>query len=575
MKHSIIALSFMLPISAMAQTTAERAAAPLLIEGANFFVSIVAGVLLAIAFQLLLTALSVAGGITAIGNLKEKGDSSNDKGSRDHDDDDDDDDGMNMGQKISTGFGAWTMITTSIALFFASMLAVQLGLVGANFIGATLGLVIWAAFFIAMTYLEISAISSLVGGLISTVKSALTTTFSTAGSAFSKSDASASKEVARTSAKAQAREMRKQFEKLFSTHDVDRKLDEYVQQLKPQRIDINNVKNQIKDLLTDLQVTEKADFDYPNSVKKMILEEADKSTLSKEDKEAIKNHVSGLKDIAQSDASNEEKAKKGIEQLTPADREQINKYQDQIKKALQNTDKDELQPEKLEQDIKKILDQPGAASNIVKSKASAMDRDTLIKLMASQNMSEQDAEKYVDKVEGALKKVSSFFGNAQGQASSQSSDIQAKIKNMFSDVTGGISSGSSGGSSFSMDKIYSDVTGIFQSSGDTGDLKYKLQHYNKDEMTALVAKKTGMSRTESEGIADTIVSARDAVIEKANQVEAKVNEQMTRAKKKSLAAAEETRKTAVTAAWWLVATAILSGVASAIGGMLALDSWFF
>lgn len=573
MKHSIIALSLMLPLSTMAQTTAERAAAPLLIEGANFFVSIVAGVLLAIAFQLLLTALSVAGGITAVGNLKEKGNSNDKEPKHDHGyDDDDDDDGMNMGQKITTGFGAWTMITTSIALFFASMLAVQLGLVGANFIGATLGLVIWAAFFIAMTYLEISAISSLVGGLISTVKNTLTSAFSTAGSALSKSDASASKDVARTSAKAQARQMRKEFEKLFSTHDVDRKLDEYVQQLKPQRVDINNLKKQIKDLLTDLQVTEKADIDYPNSVRKLILEEADKSTLSKEDKEAIKNHVSGLKDIAQSDASNEEKAKKGVEQLTPADREQINKYQDEIKKALRNTDKDELQPEKLEEDIRKILDQPGEASNIAKSKASALDRQTLIKLMASQDMSEQDAEKYVDKVEGVLKKVSSFFGGAQGQASSKSSDIQAKVKNMFSDITGG---GSGGGSSFSMDQIYSDVTGIFQTSGDTGDLKYKLQHYNKDEMTALVAKKTGMSRTESEGIAETIVSARDAVIDKANEVEAKVNEQMRRAKEKSLAAAEETRKTAVTAAWWLVATAILSGVASAIGGMVALESWFF
>lgn len=575
MNHSIMAFSLMLPFSAMAQTMAEGAEAPLLYEGANFFVAIVAGVLLAIGFQLLLTALSVAAGITAVGNLKEKGKSDDKDVRHDHgyEDDDDDDDGMNIGQKISTGFGAWTMITTSIALFFASLLAVKLGLVGANFIGATLGLVIWAAFFIAMTYLEMSAISSMVGGLISTVKNTMTSAFSTAGSAMSQSNTSKSKEVVRASAKEQSRQMRQQFEKLFNTHDVDKKLDDYVQQLKPQRIDINNVKNQIKDLLTDLQVTEKADFDYPNSVKKMILEETDESTLSKEDKEAIKNHVSGLKDIAQSDASNEEKAKKGVEQLTPADREQINKYQDEIKKALRNTDKDELQPETLEKDIRRILDQPGEATNIAKSKASALDRQTLIKLMASQDMSEKDAEKYVDKVEGVLKKVSSFFGGAQGQASSQSSDIQAKVKNMFSDVTGG---GGGGGSSFSMDKIYSDVTSIFQSSGDSsGDLQYKLQHYNKDEMTTLVAKKTGMSRTESEGIADTIVSARDGVVEKANQVQDKVNEKMREAKQKSLAAAEETRKAAATSAWWLVGTAIFSAAASAIGGMLALESWFF
>lgn len=564
MRNLKIALLLFIPMSSFAQVQ-EGALTPVLLEGGNFFVSIVAGVLLALGFQLLLTALSVAAGITAVGDVEKKGHKNNKEVSHSHNYDDEDDEGMNMGQKISTGFGAWTMITTSIALFFASLLAVQLGLVGANFVGAALGLVIWAAFFIVMTYLEMSAVSSMVGGLVSTAKEGL----SSAGSVFSKSDAGAAKEVARTNAKEQAKQMRKQFEKLFDTNDVDKKVDDYVQQLKPQRIDVNNLKKQIKDLLTDLQVTEKADFDYPNSVKKMILEEADKSTLSKEDKQAIKEHVSGLKDIAQSNASNEEKAKKGVEELTPADRDQINKYQDQIKKALQNTNKDELQPEKLEEDIRRIMNEPGQASNVVKAKASAMDRQTLVKIMASQNMSESEANKYVDKVEGILKKVNSTFGSTSRNASAKKDNIQAQIKSMFS-------GGGEGSSSFSMDKIYSDFTSIFQSSGDAGtsNLKYKLQHYDKDQMTALVAQKTGMSRTESESIAETIISARDTVLENANKVEAKVNEKMRQAKDKSLAAAEESRKTAATAAWWLVGTAILSAAASAVGGMLALEGWF-
>ncbi len=552
-----------IPASSFGQT-AEGAFTPVLVEGGNFFVCIVAGVLLAIAFQLLLTALSVAAGISAVGNVEEKAHKSKNQVSHSHNYDDDEH-GMNMGQKISTGFGAWTMITTSISLFFASLLAVQLGLLGANFVGAALGLVIWASFFIVMTYLEISAVSSLVGGLVSTVKDG----FTTASSAFSKSETSAAKEVARTNAKEQAKQMRKQFEKLFDTNDIDKKVDDYVQKLKPQRVDVKNIKNQIKDLLTDLQVTEKADFDYPNSVKKMILEEADKSALSKEDKKAIKEHVGGLKDIAQSDASNEEKAKKGVEELTPADREQINKYQEKIKKALQNTGKEELQPAKLEEDLRRILDEPGTASNIAKAKASALDRQTLIKIISSQNMSESEANNYVDKVEAVLKKVNSFFGSTGDQAASKKDDLKEKVKSLFS------GSGDSG-AAFDLDKIKSDFISIFQSSGEAGstDLKYKLEHYNKDEMTALVAQKTGMSRTESESIADTIVSARDGVLEKANKIEAQVNEKMREAKEKSLAAAEASRKTAATAAWWLVATAILSAAASAVGGMLALEGWF-
>lgn len=561
MKRYFLIFSTLLPLNLFAQ---EGMGAAVLLEETNFFIAVIAGVLLALGFQLLLTAFSVAGGITAVGNIRKKGhnDSSKDRQKAHHDNDDDNDDGMNVAQKVSTGLGVWTLVTTSIALFFASLLAVKLGFIGANFIGATLGLVIWAAFFMVVTYLEINMITSLVGGLASTVKSSL----SSAGSVFSKSDSGVAKDVARTKAKTEAKEMRKQFEKLFSTHDVDKKVEDYVKELKPQRIDIQNLKKQIKDLLTDLQVTEKADFDYPNSVKKLILEEADKSTLSKEDKKAIKDHVNGIKDIAQSDASPEEKAKRGVEELTPADREQIDKYQGKIREALKNTNNRELQPDKLEQDLKRILNEPKEATSIAKAKASAFDRDTLVKLLASQNMDEREADQRVSQAEKVLNKVQSFFSDGQanaqakkGEAQQKTDDLQAKVKAMFA------------GGTNDLNRIYSDFTSIFQESGAGPDLKYKLEHYNKQEMITMISNRTSLTREEAEPIADKIVSARNAVLDKAYDIQIKVNEKMAEAKDKALIAAEESRKAAATAAWWLVATGVVSAVASAVGGMLALE----
>ena len=566
MKRIFLLLSVLLPIELFAQ---EGTGTAVILEDTNFFICVVAGVLLAVGFQLLLTALSVAGGITAVGNVREKahhGSHPDRQKSHKSDHDGDDDDGMNVGQKVSTGLGLWTLITTSVALFFASMLAVKLGLIGANFIGATLGLVIWAAFFTLITYLEINMVTSLVGGLASTVKQGL----SSASSVFSKSDTSAAKEVAKTRAKTEAREMRKQLEKLFNTHDVDKKVEDYVQTLKPQKVDIKDLKKQIKDLLTDLQVTEKADFDYPNSVKRLILEETDKSTLSKEDKQAVKEHVNSIKDIAQSDASPEEKAKSGIEQLTPADREQIEKYQQEIRKALKNTDNAEFQPEKLEADLKRILNEPKQASTIAKAKASAMDRKTLVQLLASQDMSEQEADQKIAKVEKVLHKVNAFFSNGQQNASAKKDelqhkkgDVEAKVRGMFASKTA------------DLNRIYSDFTSIFNESGAGPDLKYKLEHYNKEEMINLITTRTSMTRTEAEPIADKIVTARDAVLEKAYEVEIKVREKMEEAREKALIAAEESRKAAATAAWWLVATGIVSAAASAVGGMLALEGLLF
>lgn len=529
-----------------------------ILEETNFFISVIAGVLLAVGFQLLLTAVSVATGISAVGNVREKAhqhSSGNSHSSDDH--------GMNIGQKVSTGLGAWTLITTSISLFFASLLGVKLGLIGANFIGATLGLVIWATFFMLITYLEVKSISSLVGGLASTVKNSL----SSASSVFTKSEESVSKDVARTRAKEEAKQMRKQFEKMFSSHDVDKKVEDYIDKLEPQRIDIKDLKKQLKDLITDLQVTEKADYDYPNSVKKMMLEEADKSKLSKEDKQAVKDHINSLKDIGKSDASPQEKAKAGITELTPADRQQVERYQEKIKAALKNTNNGELQPEKLEADLKMILNEPKEASRIAKAKASAVDRNTLVKLLASQNMSEQEADKRVSQAEKVLNKLNTFFSDGEekvaakkGEAARNTKDLQTKIEGMFK-----------GGAS-NLNRVYSDFVSLFRDSGAGPDLKYKLEHYNKAELTALITNRTSLSPSEAESVAEKIVSARDNVLSKVNEVEAKVNEKMKEAREKALIAAEESRKAAATAAWWLVATAVISAAASAVGGMLALES---
>ena len=66
MKKSLSILSILTPLGTFAQVGDTA----IVLEETNFFVCIVAGVLLALGFQLLLTSLSVAGGITAVGNIR-------------------------------------------------------------------------------------------------------------------------------------------------------------------------------------------------------------------------------------------------------------------------------------------------------------------------------------------------------------------------------------------------------------------------------------------------------------------------------------------------------------------------
>ena len=67
-----------------------------------------------------------------------------------------------------------------------------------------------------------------------------------------------------------------------------------------------------------------------------------------------------------------------------------------------------------------------------------MDRDTLVKLLASQEMSEEEADKRVSQAEKVLNKVSTFFSDTKDKAnnttkaaSRKKDDMVAKQKAMF------------------------------------------------------------------------------------------------------------------------------------------------
>jgi hypothetical protein len=125
-------LSFWLAqLSGPGVNTPEEAA--LIFSGPQFFIALISGLVLAFGFQLLLTNLSVAAGISYVGHHSSSGSSSG---------------GGSTGKKISTAFGVWTLITVSLAIFFACLLAVKLSLYNSILLGSITGLVIWGTYFL-------------------------------------------------------------------------------------------------------------------------------------------------------------------------------------------------------------------------------------------------------------------------------------------------------------------------------------------------------------------------------------------------------------------------------------------
>lgn len=145
-----------------------------IITGSRFFVAVVAGLVLALAFQLVLTTLSLATGLQVLGANWEQAyaePSAITPASRE-DYDEDRDRGESRTERVaskarsvSNAFGVWSVVTASVALFFASWLATELSLAADLLSAAVIGLVIWGLFYLVLMWYEMSALGSLVGTL--------------------------------------------------------------------------------------------------------------------------------------------------------------------------------------------------------------------------------------------------------------------------------------------------------------------------------------------------------------------------------------------------------------------------
>ncbi len=144
----------------------------------KFLTAIIAGVILALGFQLILMAISVVMGITAIDDVKQQyAEAQANPSGNDYNDnnefDQDHSSGMNLGLKITSAFGLWSVITTSIALFGATALVLNLNVLELASANITMALVIWALFYLLLFYLEARIINTVLGGLIQTATSGL------------------------------------------------------------------------------------------------------------------------------------------------------------------------------------------------------------------------------------------------------------------------------------------------------------------------------------------------------------------------------------------------------------------
>lgn len=256
--------------------------ASFMFNGPQFFAALIAGVVLAIAFQLLFTNLGVAAGISLAG------------GSSDSSYHDDSSSGFGSTvKKIGMAVGLGTLISVTLALFIASMLAVKLGLFVSPLSGAIVGLVIWATFFALMMLFSSRAIGSLLGSVASTATSGMQAILGTATAALGAG--AASKQVVNT-AEAAAAAVRREIGMAIDPVSMRENVEDFLQSVKPAGVDVDKIARDFEQLLDDENLQEIANSDSLRDINRDTFVQlvSDRSDLSKKDINRIADKLDGV-----------------------------------------------------------------------------------------------------------------------------------------------------------------------------------------------------------------------------------------------------------------------------------------
>lgn len=549
----------------------------------QFLVCIIAGVIIALGFQLVLTILSVASGVTLVGNLEKKQKSSvSSSKSSTHDKNE-----TPLGVKISSGMGIWNVITVSISLFFASLFAVKLSLIPSNAIGVTLGLVIWALFFMVMMYLEVKSISYLLGGIINLALKGIRTAASGVNKLFSSSVETKYTRVAENTVGA----IRNEITHALNKSHIDEKIGKYLKKLEPKELDYTKIRKEIEQLLSDVEIKQH-EKDQLGFEKDTFIKLAESHPHLAKDKSTVMRLAEIFVEVVGTTYlvnKGKDKLFDAIEKFTPASGEDIQKFKDKIGNYLKSSKKESLSFDNIKSDFEKIIRDPVSSKEVIKRRVKMMDKATVVSFLTQRSdLNKDEADKVLGYVEKAIDFVRGKVatGTSTPESVSQTyivetdvsvpvdhrlephhdptfkEKVEDKIRNYLA---------SFGRDEFDYDKIKADFQHIFHDPSSTYSiLKTRLDQYDRDSIVALLSSRDYVSPDKAERIADKIVDAKNTVLEKSEKVEMEVKRKVEEAKKMALHEAENTRKTTASAAWWLLASAVFSGIASVLGGILAL-----
>lgn len=217
------------------------------LSGPQFFIALIAGVVMAFAFQFLLTNFSIASDVSAGINPFETETDSLGKTIR----------------TIETRVGAWTIFIVNVSLFIACFLAVKLTLIENATLAAIVSIVIWSIYFLLLLWASSRAIGSLAGSVGSVAGASLQGVIGTVATALSGRAANA--QIVNT-VEASVQAVTKDLQSALAPDRLQESVTDYLSELKLPELNLDNIGRGFETLLKNADLSAIADNDLLKNV---------------------------------------------------------------------------------------------------------------------------------------------------------------------------------------------------------------------------------------------------------------------------------------------------------------------
>ncbi|MBD2293050.1 MFS transporter [Anabaena sphaerica FACHB-251] len=249
--------------------------------------------------------------------------------------------------------------------------------------------------------------------------------------------------------------------------------------------------------------------------------------------------------------------------LATRTQQRVQNFQTYLQEYLRYTGKEELNPEAIKRDIHLLLHDPRVGMESLSDRLSHFDRGTIIALLKiREDITDQEAGRIADNII-----------SVRDQFVEQVRDIQRRIQDVIEGIFANIRNylNSFERPELNYDGIKHDVRQLFDDpQAGFESLRDRLSSFNRDTLVAILSSREDISEADANGIIDQIERARNGVLQRAERLQHEAQRRLEEMKHQAQRQAEETRKAAANAAWWLFATAVISGIFAALGGAIAV-----